>query len=1206
MVVGGEEGLGLAVTGTSLEVTGSPSVTGASTLQVFGPLLLSLPLVGGGGVASGSVLVLTDDFGNDVIFEFVAQTIPPQPTLPGSISVPFNTFDTVDVIADNLVLAINAANVGIPAQNLGIGRVSLGRIDSGRVNINGIVDPADPTLSIPGLTGVTLRRGIVNDGEVMSIRQGSVLVSFEFEASVGGGGTAANNVPVVFQPGSSVGDVALSLAASINNNKGNLRINAVPVLDVDGNPTGEVTLNDQPGTVIDVVLAPTLNLIGVPGGATPIRISPAFSATEVKFALINAINSVNPPNDLPVTTLSAEDRGGATFFVNNGEIFTGPLSNFSLQGIKDFAGNALEANRDDLSTQFTILMPGVGLDFGDAPDPVLQVQGRYPTQNANNGPRHVVDDKLFLGNFIDADVDGVPGDTADGDDLMIAISNTGTLFGTSLVDGSARIVVQSGSVSPLTRDGDTITIDTGVAIATLEFDVNGRFDEDNFAIRPTDPTSASSITEAIIAAINESPIEPASISSTSATVLVNADDEDGVVFTSPTNPAGVLNRGVATPIEVSVTGAGILEAWIDFNADGDWNDPGEQIIPMSDSSQFSDLRSQLCPENLTGIASNIFADSGSASSRSFCIVVPPTTPVPPGPVETYARFRVSREGNLSPTGLALSGEIEDYVLMLLPGDPPVINQPNRTYTVEEGRVLQALDANGVLTSNGNDDGLLDGVVDLQGDQVVIFSEDTGERTLLTPSGTVAGVLDLAGDGTFAFVPEDNFNGVATFTARVSDVQPIDPSTALVTSRPISVTINVVPINDPPEIQPADATAIVGRTINEDEIQTFSVDELIRGQDFEYVAGPENELGQPLIIQSVFDPIRGNGRSAQGGNVSITNGGRTVVYTPPADFNGAADTFVYVVADQPGDGQLSEAVDPNEYGTVVVDVRPVNDPPRTINDNYTGEEGSIVLIPVLGDSANPGILDNDLPGPPDEVNPPNPQTISLVANQFPKPTANGGVVELIDSNTLRYTPPNLFSGVDSFEYSVTDNLGAVTPSTKLPRVSINVGGVNNAPRFIGINGDSSQNTIVREEAKVQAEDEVYDLTTWFNDPEGDVLTFSATSSNPNVAAAMVVADTLTLRFQPFGFGSTVLTVTAADFTGASVVVQIPVTAINTLDPPSVIGTLNPLSSSEDPPNQLVVADLSRVFRTPMVNRCNTWSHDSERCPVQRRRRLHNIH
>jgi hypothetical protein len=180
--------------------------------------------------------------------------------------------------------------------------------------------------------------------------------------------------------------------------------------------------------------------------------------------------------------------------------------------------------------------------------------------------------------------------------------------------------------------------------------------------------------------------------------------------------------------------------------------------------------------------------------------------------------------------------------------------------------------------------------------------------------------------------------------------------------------------------------------------------------------------------------------------------------------------------------------------------------------------------------------------------------------------------LVDSNTLRYTPPNLFSGVDTFEYTVTDNLDAIASGL----VSVNVGGVNNAPRFIGINGDPNENSITRDEAKVQAEDEVFDLTTWFNDPEGDLLAFTVSSSIPSVATAEVLADTLTLRFQPFGFGSTVLTVTAADFSGASAVVQIPVTAINTADPPSVIGTLNPLSGIED---QLVTADLGGVFSDP---------------------------
>ncbi len=223
--------------------------------------------------------------------------------------------------------------------------------------------------------------------------------------------------------------------------------------------------------------------------------------------------------------------------------------------------------------------------------------------------------------------------------------------------------------------------------------------------------------------------------------------------------------------------------------------------------------------------------------------------------------------------------------------------------------------------------------------------------------------------------------------------------------------------------------IVTRTIDEDVIQTFSVDDVTDAQGFhegligdKYVAGPANELNQPLIIQSA-DSIRGNGRSALGGNVSIIDAGRTIVYTPPADYNGSTpDTFNYVVADVPGDGQVSEAA--VKEGTVTINFRRVNDPPRTTDDNYVGQEGDAVLIPIRGNATTPGILDNDLPGPPDEVNPPENQTISLVANQFPRPTANGGTVELIDSNTLRYNPPNLFSGVDTFEYSVADNLGAV--------------------------------------------------------------------------------------------------------------------------------------------------------------------------------------
>ncbi len=1170
--IGGQDGLGIAVTGRTFEVSGSPSVTGASTIEVFGPLLLNLPSSGGSSLQDGSVLVLTDLNGDDVVFEFNDNrtATPIRPT--SDVAVAYDGFSTVDVLANNLVAAINGSTADVVATLLGNGRISLGRIDQSRVDIDGIVDPADNITPIPGITGANLRRGIVGDGEVLSIRQGGIVVNYEFEAAVGGGGVTAGNVQVAFQPGSTVGDVAVSLAAAINNNRNGLNVNAVAELGNDGLPTGRVNLNDRPGTVVNVTAAPTLNLIGVPGGATPIRLSPAFSATEVKQAIISAINSVNQPGQVALTPLVAEDRGGSTFFVSGGSIFDGPVQNFSLPAITDLAGNPLEPNRPDLTTQFTILMPTVGLDFGDAPDPVAGVSGRYPTLNVNDGPRHVVDDRLFLGRFIDADSDGSPSAAADGDDTLIAGSSNGPLFTVTVTNGDLRILVNSASVNPLTRDGDTFTIDTGVAIATFEFDLNGRFDEDNFAITPTNPSSAASIAAAIVRAIGESPLRPASITSDSISVTVSADDEDGVKLTSQTNPNGILNRGMALPIEVTVTGAGILEGWIDFNADGDWNDPGEQVIPMAQNATMDALRSELCPVNLTGTSTNIFADAGGPSTRTFCIVVPATTPVPPGPVETYARFRVSREGGLSPTGLALSGEVEDYALTLVPGSPPTINSFNRSFNVDEDRPLQALDATGTLTTATNDNGLLTGVTDVDGNDVVIFADDVGPRELFVSGQVKAGDLNLNRDGTFTFNPVADFAGVVTFSARVSDVQPLDPANELVNSRPISVTINVNPVNDPPIA--TTNNVVVTRTIAEDTVTTFAAADTTVGGVLlpgligdKYVSGPPNEVGQPLLIQSASS-VRGPNITTLGGSVSISANGQTITYTPPADYNGTTpDTFTYVVADFPGAGQISEAA--TKLGTVTISFTAVNDPPRTGNESYVGQEDTALLIPINGTTAAPGILDNDLPGPPDEVT--AGQTISLVATQFPISTSNGGRVTR-EGNNLRYVPRALFSGVDNFTYRVVDSLGAEATGT----VSVNVGGVNNSPVFIGINGNAAVTSITQTESKTQTETLTYDLTTWFNDPESDPLTFTVTSSNPSVAPVTLVGSTLTVSFPPFAFGSSTLTVTARDNSGATTPVMIPVTVLNTEDPPQVISQMNTLTGLED---QVVVVDLGGVFADP---------------------------
>jgi hypothetical protein len=107
------------------------------------------------------------------------------------------------------------------------------------------------------------------------------------------------------------------------------------------------------------------------------------------------------------------------------------------------------------------------------------------------------------------------------------------------------------------------------------------------------------------------------------------DDEDGIEIVQlvPGLP-GILN------VRTTNNGrpAGVLHGWIDFNRDGDFNDPGEQILKNR--------------QLVEGLNSNV----------SF--VVPSS--IVPQPV--YARFRYTYDRDIGPNGPATAGEVEDYFI----------------------------------------------------------------------------------------------------------------------------------------------------------------------------------------------------------------------------------------------------------------------------------------------------------------------------------------------------------------------------------------------------------------------------------------------------------------------------------------------------------------------------------------------------------------
>jgi autotransporter-associated beta strand protein len=113
------------------------------------------------------------------------------------------------------------------------------------------------------------------------------------------------------------------------------------------------------------------------------------------------------------------------------------------------------------------------------------------------------------------------------------------------------------------------------------------------------------------------------------------DDEDGVKFlTSIVSSAGTANTAT---VLVNLQNAGTnnrLDAFIDFNRDGDWSDAGETILASA---------------------------SVTAGNNAIAFSVPPGASVG----ATYARFRVSTAGGYAAGGGAADGEVEDYQITII-------------------------------------------------------------------------------------------------------------------------------------------------------------------------------------------------------------------------------------------------------------------------------------------------------------------------------------------------------------------------------------------------------------------------------------------------------------------------------------------------------------------------------------------------------------
>ncbi|MHC4642535.1 MAG: DUF7901 domain-containing protein [Planctomycetota bacterium] len=350
------------------------------------------------------------------------------------------------------------------------------------------------------------------------------------------------------------------------------------------------------------------------------------------------------------------------------------------------------------------------LDFGDAPD------RPYPTYLGNNGARHIVVPGFCLGAPVRVSQESAPG-AGDFDNNVLGyvdpyvtplttagyyqygtpngasfngpepplISDRSHLFLVRASDGLSLFVVHdipgdaSGGTSKMHWEifGDTVAElqnddpGEGLTISGGGTVIDSRHGwstccTDGFAVGSLDgfwtaigdfntPTASTSMNEWHVYSSDNSSIPLAFVmnrrvrldyhtsldpdpdgqpnpTATGDDIMDGNDDEDGVIFTSPLIP------GNPATVDVIASADGMLDAWIDWDDNGSW--AGNQIfssVPLA------------------------------AGRNSLTFLVSPTA-IPH--TKRFARFRFSSAGGLSYIGMAMDGEVEDYLVEIEP-KPPV-------------------------------------------------------------------------------------------------------------------------------------------------------------------------------------------------------------------------------------------------------------------------------------------------------------------------------------------------------------------------------------------------------------------------------------------------------------------------------------------------------------------------------------------------------
>jgi len=244
-------------------------------------------------------------------------------------------------------------------------------------------------------------------------------------------------------------------AFAINSSTGQITVNASLDFEMLASYTLVVEVEDQQTLTDTATVTVNINDLNEPPILNPIGNQVATVDQELSFTA-TASDPDAPPSTLTFSLgagapVGASITSGGDFTFTPTSTLDGMTLPVTVIVVEDNAG-ALMA-----SETFLISVTSVGLDFGDAP-------ATFKTTLTDDGPRHVIG-SLFLGNSVDAEVDGQPDAMALGDDLNgggFPDDENGITFLSALSIGTTRRVRVSAS-------------EAGYLDAWIDFDQSGDF-----------------------------------------------------------------------------------------------------------------------------------------------------------------------------------------------------------------------------------------------------------------------------------------------------------------------------------------------------------------------------------------------------------------------------------------------------------------------------------------------------------------------------------------------------------------------------------------------------------------------------------------------------------------------------------------------------------------------------------------------------------